>query len=79
MIKETPLNAEHFILKVVGKHSLVFKTRHNDRSYLEKVAKELLSQEDSHFTEYEIHDSDHANSEMTETEHPFHYVKDDLS
>jgi len=48
------------------------------RNYLQQVAKDLLEREDSHFTEYEIHDSDHANSEMTEAEHLIHYVKDDL-
>lgn len=70
--QESPLNAEHFILKVAGKHGLVFKTRHNDRAYLKKVAEELLAQKDSHFTEYEIHSSDHANLEMTEPEHLLH-------
>ncbi len=48
------------------------------RNYLQQVAKDLLEQENSHFTEYEIHDSDHANSEMTEAEHLIHYVKGDL-
>lgn len=77
-MEETLLDKEHFVLKVLGKHGLVFKTRHNDRAYLEKVAQDLLGQEDSHFTEFEIHDSDHANAEMTQPENLIHYVKDDL-
>lgn len=63
---------EHFILKISGKHGLVFKTKHNNKGYLEDVAKQLLEMPDSNFTSYEIHDSDHANSEMTEPDHLIH-------
>ncbi|AZR80849.1 hypothetical protein AYJ59_00215 [Thiomicrospira sp. S5] len=78
MIKEPAVNTTHYVLKVTGKHGLVFKTKHNDKNYLKKVAEQLLEQEDGHFTEYEIHASDHANSEMTQPENLIHYVKQDL-
>ena len=72
MTDESPLKSQHYILRVCGKHGLVFKTRHNDRAYLEKVAEELLLQKDKTFTKYEIHNSDHPNMEMTEPEHLLH-------
>lgn len=78
MIEESPLNAQHYILKVCGKHGLVFKARHNDKAYLTQVAKELLEKKDSDFTDFEIHDSDHANSEMTEPEHLLHIDASEL-
>ncbi len=36
MIKEPAVNATHYVLKVTGKHGLVFKTKHNDKDYLKK-------------------------------------------
>lgn len=78
-MQENPLNQEHFILKVTGKHGLVFKARHNDKAYLKQVADQLLSLEDGHFTEYDIHDSDHANSEMTEPQELIHLTKEDIA
>ena len=75
-MQENALNSEHFVLKVSGKHGLIFKTKHNDKSYLEKVAKEMLALPDGHFTEYEIHTSDHANEEMTHPEFLIHPTLD---
>jgi len=66
---------DHYVLKVTGSHGLVFKTKHSDRAYLEKIAKALIAQDDAHFTEYEIHDSDHPNDELTECEQPAHFSK----
>ncbi|MDG4813556.1 hypothetical protein P8629_11105 [Hydrogenovibrio sp. 3SP14C1] len=66
------LDPIHFVLKVKGKHNLIFKTKHNDPEYLKKVGEELVAQEDGHFTEYEVHRSDHANKEMTQAEHLLH-------
>jgi len=77
MVKDI-LSSQHFILKVCGKHGLVFKTRHNDKEYLHQVAQDLLSQPDGNFTRYEIHDSDHANAEMTEPEHLLHIDASEL-
>jgi len=59
----------HYVLKVSGKHNLIFKNKHNDIVYLNKVAQDLINQPDGHFTRFEIHPSDHANGEMTEAEH----------
>lgn len=69
---ESALNKDHYVLKMRGKHGLVFKTKHNDRSYLEKVATEMLELPDSHFSEYEIHNSNHSNEEMTHPEYLIH-------
>lgn len=71
-MKEDILSTQHHILKVMGKHGLVFKARHADPAYLEKMALEMLAQEDSDFLDYEIHNSDHPNAEMTEPEHLLH-------
>jgi hypothetical protein len=75
-MQDALLNGEHFVLKITGKHGLVFKTRHQDRDYLKQVAETLLEQKDSHFTDYEIHDSRHANDEMTAPEHLLHLEPD---
>lgn len=75
-MKSVQLESPHFVLKVSGQHKLVFKTRHNDADYLQKVAEDLIGQPDSHFTHFEIHPSDHANGEMTQSEH---FIKPKLS
>lgn len=66
----------HFVLKVSGKHNLVFKTKHNDAEYLKKVAQDLIENQAGHFSQFEIHPSDHANGEMTQAEN---FVKPHLS
>ena len=72
------LKQDHFILKMQGKHELVFKARHNDKAYLEQVAKELIGKGDGDFLNYEIHHSDHANDEMTEPEKLLHIDASEL-
>jgi len=78
-MNENFLNSQRCILKVMGKHGLVFKARHDDWLYLQNLAEELISDEDSVFTEYEIHVSNHANDEMTEPEHLLHIDASELS
>jgi hypothetical protein len=73
-----PLIYQHYILKVSGKHGLVFKTRHHSKTYLKQVATELIGKRDGDFTHYEIHHSDHPNSEMTEPEHLLHIDASEL-
>lgn len=68
----------NFILKINGKHGLVFKTRHTNRHYLKEMAEEILSTQTTGFTDYEIHVSDHANDEMTEPEHLLHIDASEL-
>ncbi|PLA75322.1 hypothetical protein CYQ88_01785 [Hydrogenovibrio sp. SC-1] len=75
-MKNLGFEPSHYVLKVSGKHNLVFKTKHNDSDYLTKVAKDLIDQPDGHFTQFEIHPSDHANGEMTQAEH---FVRPHLS
>lgn len=72
-------NSQRCILKVNGKHGLVFKARHNSIQYLKKMAEELLSYERTDFMGYEIHVSDHANKEMTEPENLLHIDVSELS
>ena len=72
------LSSQRCILKVMGKHGLVFKTRHDDVQYLQTMAEELMAYERTDFTEYEIHVSDHADSEMTEPEHLLHIDAEEL-
>lgn len=67
--------AQEYVLKIIGINKLVFKTRHNDKQYLEKMANLLLS-ENSHFKEFKIHPSDNPNSEMTEAENLVHQIRD---
>lgn len=78
VIQEPEFNTAHYVLKVIGKHGLVFKTKHTDKDYLIKVAEQLLDQKDGHFTEYEIHASNHPNMEMTQPENLIHFNKRDL-
>ncbi len=68
----TALN-EHYVLKVTGEHGLIFKTKHYDHNYLDKIANALMDQQDTHFTSYEIHTSDHSNDEMTVCEDLIHF------
>ena len=65
-----------YVLKVKGKHGLVFKTKHHSEDYLQKIAEELINWPKSDFLEYEIHTSDHSNSEMTQAEILLHPVFD---
>lgn len=75
----TTLSTHSCILKVNGKHGLVFKARHPNRRYLKQMAEEILSSETTDYTRYEIHVSDHANEEMTEPEHLLHIDTSELS
>lgn len=50
-----------YVLKVHGRHNLTFKTKHPDEDYLKKVAEQLITAPDSHFTTYEIKQSNQAN------------------
>ncbi|WP_321326582.1 hypothetical protein [Thiomicrorhabdus sp.] len=65
-----------YVLKVKGEHGLVFKTKHPSTIYLQQVGEELINRPKSHYHEYEIHPSDHSNSEMTQAEILLHPVFD---
>ncbi|MDX1795509.1 MAG: hypothetical protein R3219_02185 [Hydrogenovibrio sp.] len=67
---------EVYVLKVFGKHNLVFKTKHEDPEYLKKVGEELITQKDTHFTTYEIVYTYEANEELTHPEFLIHPVND---
>ncbi|CAN8139237.1 conserved hypothetical protein [uncultured Thiomicrorhabdus sp.] len=77
-MKNSILNRQNCILKVCGKHGLVFKARHDDIEYLQHIAEELLAVQQSDFTSYEIHISTHANEEMTAPEHLLHIDAEQL-
>lgn len=70
------IETEHFVLKVYGKHNLMFKTKHKDLDYLKKVGEELISQKDTDYTHYEIHFNSEANEEMTHPEMLLHLTLD---
>jgi len=61
-----------YVLKVKGEHGLTFKTKHPSSEYLHTMGKELLNWPKGHFLEYEVHTSDHSNSEMTQGEMLLH-------
>jgi len=57
-----------YVLKVKGEKGLIFKTKHPSPEYLRKIAEELVSLPKGHYREYEVHTSDHSNTEMTQGE-----------
>lgn len=63
-----------YILKITGKHGLVFKCKHTNVDYLKKIAENQLKEKGTDFTKYEIHPSDHSNSELTEAEKLLHFT-----
>ncbi|WP_029408050.1 hypothetical protein [Thiomicrorhabdus sp. Milos-T2] len=63
-----------YVLKITGKHGLVFKCKDTDKDYLKKIAENQLKEEGTDFTDYEIHPSDHSNSELTEAEQLLHFT-----
>ncbi|WP_040727964.1 hypothetical protein [Thiomicrorhabdus sp. Kp2] len=65
-----------YVLKVKGHHGLIFKTKHPSTNYLQQVGEEMINWPKSHYLEYEIHASDHSNSEMTQAEILLHPIFD---
>lgn len=57
-----------YVLKVTGEKGLLFKTKHPSPEYLRKIGEELVSLPKGHYREYEVHTSDHSNTEMTQGE-----------
>ena len=63
-----------YVLKISGQHGLVFKCKHTSPEYLQKVAETQLSLEGTHFTQYDIHPSNHSNTELTQCELLLHFT-----
>lgn len=63
-----------YVLKIIGKHGLVFKTKHPNPEYLKQLAETQLNTEGTMFTEYNIHPSDHSNAELTQSEFLIHFT-----